>query len=119
MAEYLMPHNNHLSTEEKRSLFAVRNRMVNIGYNFGKIEICEKCKENEDMEHIYYCKYLNKEQNKISFEKIYTGNINEQNRILRIFEKNMNERSKIKTKLQKYPSDPSSSCDPLTMFSIG
>ena len=119
MAEYLMPHNDKLSTEEKRSLFAVRNRMVNIGNNFGKIEICEKCKMNEDMEHIYNCKYLNKQQNKISFKKIYNGNLDEQSRILRIFERNMNERTKIKTKLQNYPSDPSLPCDPLTMFSIG
>ena len=92
--------------------------MVNIGNNFGKTEKCEKCNMDEDMEHIYYCKYLNKQQNNISFKKIYTGNLNEQNRILRIFEKNLNERT-IKTKLQNYPSDPSLSCAPLTKFSIG
>ena len=93
--------------------------MVNIGSNFGKIEICEKCKMNEDMEHIYSCKYLNNQENKISFKKIYNGNLDEQSRILRRFERNMNERTKIKTKLQNYPSDPSLPCDPLTMFSIG
>ena len=48
MAEYLMPHNDKLSIQEKQSLFAVRNRMINIGNNFGKMEICEKCKMNED-----------------------------------------------------------------------
>ena len=93
--------------------------MVNIGNNFGKIEICEYCNMKEDMEHIYNCKYLNKQQNEISYGKLYTGNINEQNQILRIFENNMNERRKIKTNLQNYPSDPSLPCDPLTMFSIG
>ena len=85
--------------------------MINIENNFGKMEICEKCKMNEDMEHIYVCKYLNKQQNKIAFEKIYTGNLNQQNQILRIFQKNMNERTKMKIK-QNHPSDPSLLCDP-------
>ena len=118
MEEYFMPHNDKLSIQEKQSLFAVRNRMINIGNNFGKMEICKKCNMNEDMEHIYVCKYLNEQQNKIPFGKIYTGNLNQQNQILRIFEKNMNERTKMKTK-QNHPSDPSLSCDPLTMISIG
>ena len=51
-----MPHIYKLSIEEKRSSFAVRNRMVNNGNKFGKIDICEKCKMND-------CKYLNKKQN--------------------------------------------------------
>ena len=119
MQDYLMPFNDKINIEEKRSLFAIRNRMVNIGNNFGKMEICEYCNMKEDMEHIYNCQYLNKQQNEISFGKVYTGNINEQNQILRIFEKNMNERRKIKTNFQNNPSDPSLSCDPLTMFSIG
>ena len=119
MADYLLPYNDKISIEEKRSLFAIRNRMVNIGSNFGKIENCEKCKMIENMEHIYDCIYLNKQQNEISFEKIYSGNINQQNQILRKFEKNMNERRKIKTNLINNPCDPSLSCDPLTMFSFG
>ena len=45
--------------------------------------------------------------------------MNQQNQILRKFEKNMNERRKMKTNLINNPSDPSSSCDPLMMFSSG
>ena len=70
MAEYLMRHNYELSIEEKQSLFADRNRMINIESNFVKMEICQKCKMKEDKEHIYECKYLNKQQNKISFGNI-------------------------------------------------
>ena len=53
MAEYLMPNNDMLNIEEKQELFSVRNRMVNIGYNYGKKENCQKCNENEDMTHIW------------------------------------------------------------------
>ena len=41
-----MPHNDGLSIEEKRSLFAIRNRIMNLGNNFGKKEICENCNMN-------------------------------------------------------------------------
>ena len=75
MAEYLMPNKDILNIEEKQELFSIRNRMVNIGYNYGKKEKCVKCEENEDMTHIYDCKYLNKNTKEISFEKIFEGNI--------------------------------------------
>ena len=88
MSEYLMPHNEKITIEEKQRLFSVRNRMINIGNNFGKNEECMICKQREDMNHIYNYKYQNKESNKIPFGKIYTGNLNEQIKVFRIFEEN-------------------------------
>ena len=42
MAEYLMPNNEMLNIEEKQEIFSVRNRMVNIGYNYGeKRKMCK------------------------------------------------------------------------------
>jgi hypothetical protein len=34
MSEYLQPINNELSTEQKREMFSIRNRMLDIPYNF-------------------------------------------------------------------------------------
>ena len=36
MQDYLMPFNDKINIEEKRSLFAIRNRMVYIGNKFWK-----------------------------------------------------------------------------------
>ena len=44
MSEYLMPHNEKLSIEEKQRLFSVRNRLVEKGNNFRKNEECMICK---------------------------------------------------------------------------
>ena len=119
MAEYFMPHNDKLNIEEKRRLFSVRSRMVEIADNFGKIELCKMCETKQDMEHIYNCKYLNEEQNKIKFEQIYIGNLNQQIQIWKKFEMNL-ERSKKWTTNENYPSDPSLICDPLNfLFSNG
>ena len=84
MAEYLMPHNEKISIEEKQWLFSVRNRMIDIGNNFGKNEECIICKQREDMNHIYNYKYQNKHSNKIPFGKIHTGNLNEQIKVFKI-----------------------------------
>ena len=93
MAEYLMPHNNKISIEEKRKLFSIRNNMIEIGNNFGKNENCMFCKTKEDMNHIYSCKYLNKKKNEIPYERIFNGSLSEQLKILKIFEQNMKIRN--------------------------
>ena len=76
MSEYLLPFNNDITIEEKCELFAVKNRMINIPYNFSsKCEYKCKCGRKEDMIHIYSCEYLNKQEIKIEFSKIYEGNL--------------------------------------------
>ena len=119
MADYFQPYSKNLTLEEKRKLFSVRNRMVEIGYNFGKCEKCNKCGENEDMNHIYSCKYLNEEEMNIKFERIFNGSMIEQVRVFRKFEKNLKKRNENNSKNKIPPGDPF--CDPLNCrkFSIG
>ena len=119
MADYLMPFNKDLTIEEKRKLFSIRNKMIEIENNFGKQEKCIMCEEKEDMDHIYQCEFLNDQEEKIEYEKIYNGNIIEQTQVFRNFEKNMKKRNEEKTKKRNLPCDPF--CDPLNCgkFSIG
>ena len=105
MADYLMPYNSKLSIEDKRKLFSIRNRMTEIGNNFGQKENCINCQKNENSEHIYSCKFLNKQENEIPYERIYNGNITEQIKVMKIFEQNMETRNQI-IKNKQFPCDP-------------
>ena len=82
--------------------------------NFGENEKCVMCDSIEDMNHIYNCEYLNEEETKTEYERIF-----EQIRVFRKFEKNMKKRNEEKSKKNQIPCDPF--CDPLNsgMFSIG
>ena len=72
MAEYLQP-SSPLTISQKQTMFAVRNRMIEIYENFpGKnIEDICHCRKKETMEHIYNCDDLNKEICRISSMKIF------------------------------------------------
>ena len=54
MAEYLLP-NEEFSISEKRDIFSIRNRMINIENNFRVNDIRKTCICGgiEDMKHIY------------------------------------------------------------------
>ena len=88
MAEYLLP-NDNLTIEEQRTIFSIRNRMVNdIPANFSsKKENTAKCTcgESEDMEHVYSCKYLNIKEPAEEYYKIFSGNTGEQRTVLQRF----------------------------------
>ena len=49
------------------------------------------------MQHIYSCEKLNYEKEEVNFEKVYTGTITEQIKILKRFRNNMEKRTKLKT----------------------
>ena len=55
MADYLKPFSQNLTIEEKRKIFSIRNRMIDIGNNFGRSEKCIMCGKDEDMNHVYWC----------------------------------------------------------------
>ena len=87
MAEYLTPIDGKLTIENKRLMFSVRNRMVNIKSNFkqGKNKPKCICGENENMEHIWRCKEVdNEEFQKDNYNEIFNGNLTQQ---IEIFEK--------------------------------
>ena len=122
MADYLLPSNQNISLDEQRSIFAIRNRMVNIPLNFpnGKeVEECP-CGQIEDMKHIYQCKLWNQENemNKPNYEQIFSDNISEQVKVNKNFMMNYQVREKYenerKEKKENQPhaiptSDPLSS----------
>ena len=76
-----MPNNSKLSIQDKRKLFFIRNRMIKMGNNFRQKENCIIWQKNENMEHVYSCKFLNKQENEIPY-----GNITEQMKVMKIFE---------------------------------
>ena len=60
MADYLQLGYENLTITEQRSIFSIRNRMIEIPANFQsgtKIEKC-RCGKNENMEHLYICEHL-------------------------------------------------------------
>ena len=113
MAEYLQPLNNMLTIEQKRDMFSVKNRMVNIPFNFPKNDkksFCF-CGEQETMFHIYNCEVLTQEkQEKSSYNTIFKGNMNQQVEVYKLFKQNLENRDKIMSEIPKPPCDP---CDPM------
>ena len=94
MAEYLLP-NENLKIEEQRKVFEIRNWMVDIPSNFCKSENNKSkcmCGIKENMQHIYECENLNIEKTNIRYEKIFTGNTEQQRKILERFEKSLKNR---------------------------
>ena len=102
MAEYLLPHNKEMNNEEKQNTFAIRNGMVELPDNYGKVETCI-CGKKEDMKHVYSCNMLSKEEIEIQYENIYNGNIYKQRKVLKRFEENLKKRNFMK--LSKVPCD--------------
>ena len=101
MSEYLLP-NEQLSIDDQRNIFAMRNKMSDIPSNFTSEEkntfkCC--CGTKEEMEHIYYCKYLNKEKTEVNYDEIFGENLNNLKWISRRFEHNLSERNKKENKI--------------------
>ena len=112
MAEYLQPYNASLTIEQKCELFEVRNRMVQIPHNFPKTSEKHKCECNEieDMVHIYNCEiYCKKQQNGISYDKIFNGNLQEQIQVFTIFKQNFEQR-------EKMINERNTPCDPVIRY---
>ena len=117
MEEYLKPINNNLSVDLKRELFAVKNRMIDIPYNFPRSDkqtLCV-CREEEDMQHIYDCEILNKEkQEKLPYAKIYNGNLKQQIEIFKIFKQNLEHREIMISEM----GETKSPCDHVTVETV-
>ena len=105
MQDYLRPNDMGLTIDEQRTLFSIRNKMVNIPANFGKEQKCF-CGDYEDMAHILHCTYLNKEEDdkNLIFEQIYSGSLTQQIEILRKFHKKFEER---KIQMNEYEKEMS------------
>ena len=133
MAEYLLPYSK-LTTEEKRKMFSVRNRMVLIPANYPKknpaiAEYICFCGQREVMSHVYSCKYFSDKQQILEYEAIYNGNLFQQITVFKQFHENYETRNrkiientdekivKKKTKNGKVPH-VILSCDPLNYVEL-
>ena len=115
MAEYLTPIKRKMTIENKRIMFSVRNRMVDIKSNFKQGSSEQKCicGQNETMEHIWICDKVNsKEIKKENYSQIFNGNLTQQIRIFETFKDKIEEHKRINSKTEQHPSDPCYS-DPL------
>ena len=96
------------SIEERQKLFAMKNKMIDIPNNFPKSDIKTRCFCGmiEDMNHIYECELFNtkNQTNILPYDKIYSGNINEQIRVFRKMENNLEKREDMKK--HESPCDP-------------
>ena len=98
MAEYLLPNNTEMSIDNKRNLFSIRNRIIELSTNFPlkyKEHLCV-CGAREEMKHIYTCKILNSEKEKIQYEQIFSNNLKEQTEVLKRFIENYEKIEKYK-----------------------
>ena len=80
--------------------------MVNIPTNFPKPNLKNKCfcGKLETMLHIYNCEVYNTKQ-KLHYDKIFNGNLNQQIEIFKQFEVNLEKREDLKNRNQ-CPCDP-------------
>jgi hypothetical protein len=96
MADYLMPNPENLSIDDKRSIFEIRNRMVALPNNFSKEKakkLCT-CGNIENMEHVYMCTNLNKENPKNPYESIFKDDVCKQLEVCKRFRQNFEQRRK-------------------------
>lgn len=115
MADYLMPNRENLTLEDnKRYIFAIRNRMIQIPNNFPSkneniIENCRICGEKEDMNHLYSCKW-GQENERNEYENIFGNNLRKMSNVYILFRSKYENREKHKI-MKNHPCDPI--CDPL------
>ena len=110
MADYLLPSYCPITIDEQRSIFGIRNRMVNISSNFSKgmkKEICP-CGLEENMKHIYICKLWSKgnENHKPKYEIIFSDNVSEQIKMNKYFIMNYQEREEYEIKNKEKETKP-------------
>ena len=86
----------------------IRNKITNIPNNYKSRNQKIKCwcGEDEEIEHIYSCKILNKnEKIEIKYEEMYRNNLKKQMQILRILEKNLERRKSMNNENEIFPCD--------------
>ena len=116
MADYLTPSDTDLSITDKRYIFSIRNRMVDIPTNFpskskNNDEKCKKCGDLETMKHLYLCD-LNKENKNVKYEEIFGENLRNMKKVYKNFKTNYENKEKLRV---TNPRDPL--CDPLYLCS--
>ena len=74
MAKYLSPGDTNLSIIDKKEIFAIRNKMIQIHGHFSDRNFLKYCKagcpEIETIEHIYHCETYNNNEERTNFKHI-------------------------------------------------
>ena len=107
MSEYLQPSNLALTIEQKREMFSIRNKIIDIPQQISGQNKHNKCVcgETEEMIHIYNCEMLKKSETNLPYEKIFNGNMKQQIEVYNIFKENLDQRETIRSKIN-FPCDP-------------
>ena len=105
LQDYLRPEAN-LNIKEKKSIFKIRTRMIDIKENFKnkhKNFKCDACKlkginKTETQKHIYKCKELNKTEHPTStkYKEIFRNDIKQMKKIHDQIKRNLEKRNKLK-----------------------
>ena len=119
MADYLIPSDKGLSITDKRYIFAIRNRMIEIPANFPSKsrnidENCKRCGDKETMKHLYICD-LSEKNNNIKYEEIFGENLEKMKIVYQNFRIKYENKGKHENKGKQniiIPRDPL--CDPLS-----
>ena len=113
MAEYVLP-NEEFSITEKRQIFSIRNRMVNIENNFRGKKIGKTCLcgNIEYMKHVYTCKLYITENEMIEYEEIYGEDVRTMRKVFDRFQNNFEQREQ-NLKQNNNPRIPGRRVDPL------
>ena len=86
MSSYLLPNPVGITIEDKKIIYSIRNRTIDIPSNFpGKFQnvMCPtKCGKIEEMKHLYTCQILNNSQISTPYEHIFEGDIKKQIKVL-------------------------------------
>jgi hypothetical protein len=94
MSDYLSPLVSNLSIDSKRTIFAIRNKMIKIPANFSSENVNHEscCGENETMKHVYTCTKLNIEEPATKYEHVYSNNLQKLSEVYNRFEHKMTKR---------------------------
>ena len=95
LADYLSPTAKGLSIDDKRYIFSMRNRMIILPDNFpikGETHRCVCGENNENMKHVYICKYWNNEITHTKYDFIFKDDIKQITKVYERFRKNYETR---------------------------
>ena len=87
MSNYLLPSEFKLSNDDKKQIFSIKNKMINLHSHFPSKNLQKMCiagcQTDESDIHLYKCDQINQTQPNIEFENIYNGELSTQ---VKIFE---------------------------------
>ena len=111
MSNYLMPSEYKLSNNDKKQIFSIRNKMINLHSHFPSKNLPKMCVAGcqivKSDTHLYKCEKINLTKPELEFNNIYNGELSSQLRVFQIMKHNIGKRELLL-------NSPGDLCDPLT-----